>query len=801
MSSDQKQQEIPKTLPLLPVRDMVVFPYMILPLYVGRDSSIKAVEKALTNNRYIFLASQVEVEDEDPSHDSIYKVGTVASIMRMRKLSDGRVKILVRGVAKAVVGDFVSQKPFFEVNVEAVEETEPAKMTAESEALMRSTREKLEKLIGLGKLLSPDILLVLDDVNQPGRLADLIASNLSLSVNDCQRVLEVTDSIDRLYLVDEILSLEIENMKNQVQNRQGSQMSKSQREYFLREQMRAIKNELGEGSGDAKSDEIEDYRKKVEDAAMPPKIEEEVLKQLGRLERMHPDSSESSMLRNYMDWMTDLPWSKTTVDNLDINHAQQILDEDHYDLNKVKDRILEFLAVRSLKNEIKGPILCLAGPPGVGKTSLGRSIAKAMGRNYQRVALGGLKDEAEIRGHRRTYVGALPGKIIQAMKQAKTKNPVIVLDEIDKLGSDFRGDPSSAMLEVLDPEQNSAFRDNYINSDFDLSEVLFIATANVVENIPPALKDRMEMIYIPGYTENDKLLISKAHLIKRQIEQNGLEESQISFTDEGLKAVISGYTREAGLRNLEREIGSVCRKVAKLVVTGQAEKVVITEDKVHELMGPPYFIKDARLTEERVGVTTGLAWTQAGGEILYVETLAMKGNGGLTLTGKLGDVMKESATAAMSYAKAHAKNLGIEESWFEKNHVHIHLPAGAIPKDGPSAGVTLATALVSLMTGTPVRMDVAMTGELTLTGRVLPVGGIREKALAALNQGIRNIIIPVANKKDLEDIPKEFKEKINFILVENIDEVLQVVLTDAIKPINDSNENDSSDEKSHTMVA
>lgn len=776
MSSDNKLHEIPKSLPLLPVRDMVIFPYMILPLYVGRESSIKAVEKALTNNRYIFLASQVEVTEEDPSHNSIYKVGTVAMIMRMRKLSDGRVKILVQGVSKAVIEEFTSKKPFFEVNVQKIEESEPATLSVDAESLMRNAREKLEKLIGLGKLLSPDILVVLDDVNQPGRLADLIASNLSLSVNDCQRVLEVVDPVDRLYLVDEILSLEIENMKDYKNNNPNPQMSKSQREYFLREQMRAIKNELGDGAGDSKSDEIEEYRKKITDAAMPAKIEDEVSKQLGRLERMHPDSSESSMLRSYIDWMVDLPWSKKTVDNLDVNNAKQVLDDDHYDLNKVKDRILEFLAVRSLKNEIKGPILCLAGPPGVGKTSLGRSIAKAMGRNYQRVALGGLKDEAEIRGHRRTYVGALPGKIIQAMKQAKTKNPVIVLDEIDKLGSDFRGDPSSAMLEVLDPEQNSAFKDNYINADFDLSEVLFIATANVVENIPAALKDRMEMIYIPGYTENDKLLISKAHLIKRQIEQNGLKESQISFTEEGIKALIAGYTREAGLRNLEREIGSVCRKVAKLIVTNKAKKVEVTADVVYELMGPPHFMRDPRLTEDRVGIVTGLAWTQAGGEILYVETLAMRGNGGLTLTGKLGDVMKESATAAMSYAKAHAKNLGIDEAWFDSHNIHIHLPAGAIPKDGPSAGVTLATAIVSLITNTPVRMDVAMTGELTLTGRVLPVGGIREKALAALNQGIRNIIIPVANKKDLEDIPREFKEKINFILVENIDEVLQVVL-------------------------
>ncbi len=768
---------IPDSLPLLPVRDMVVFPYMILPLYVGRDSSIQAVEKALTSNRLIFLSSQVEMSDDEPKSDAIYKTGTVAMIMRMRKLSDGRVKILAQGISKAKVKSFSQESPFFEVNIDKIEESPVKDITPEITDMMKLCRDNLEKVISLGRMLSPDILLVLDDIKDPGRLSDLVASNLGLKIEDTQKVLEETDHVKKLELVNTLLSHELDVMKVQsaIKGTPKDEMSKSQREYFLREQMRAIKNELGDSGTDTKEDEGSDYKKRIEEAGIPEETKKEVLKQLARLERMHPDASESSMIRNYLDWMTDLPWSKSTEDRLELSEAKKILDGDHYDLEKAKERVLEFLAVRKLKDNLKGPILCFGGPPGVGKTSLGKSIAKAMGRKYQRIALGGLKDEAEIRGHRRTYVGAMPGKIIQAIKQAGTNNPVIVLDEIDKLGSDFRGDPSAAMLEVLDPEQNSAFKDNYINADFDLSNVLFIATANVLQNIPPALRDRMEILNIPGYTENDKLLIAQKHLIDRQIKENGLEPESVEFTEDGLRALISGFTREAGLRNLEREIGSVCRKVAKKVVDGHTETVVVSEEMLYELMGPARFIREDRFHEDQVGISTGLAWTQVGGEILYVEALAMKGKGGMTLTGQLGDVMKESAAAALSYAKAHHGELGIDPNWFESNNIHIHLPAGAIPKDGPSAGVTLATALVSLMTETPVRMDVAMTGELTLTGRVLPVGGIREKALAALNQGISNVIIPMQCKKDIEDIPKEFKEKINFILVEHIDEVFQVV--------------------------
>ncbi|MBK7961374.1 MAG: endopeptidase La [Bdellovibrionales bacterium] len=775
MSFDDKVLEIPQTLPMLPVRDIVVFPYMIIPLFVGRESSIRSVEDSLAKSRLIFLSSQREITEENPSPESIYTTGTIAMIMRMRKLSDGRVKILIRGVAKGRIKNFVKTSPSFEVAVEEITDLPVQTPSPEVEALTRTAKENIEKIIALGRPLSPDILLVLDDVSDPGRIADLIASNLGIKVQDAQRVLETTDPKERLKIVNDLLAAEVDvlQMQTKIRGQTKDDMSKSQREYFLREQMKQIKNELGET--DSKSEEIEELREKLLACGMAPHVEAEVLKQLHRLERMHPDASEATMVRTYLDWMIDLPWSKMSQDSLDLKVAKEILDDDHYELVKAKDRVLEFLAVRKLKSTMKGPILCFAGPPGVGKTSLGKSIARAMGREYFRIALGGVKDEAEIRGHRRTHVGAMPGKVVQALRQVKTKNPVFVLDEIDKLGSDFRGDPSAAMLEVLDPEQNSTFRDNYLNVDFDLSNVLFIATANVVENIPAALRDRMEVINIPGYTENGKLLITKKHLIKRQMENNGILDSHTAFTDEGIKYIISGYTREAGLRNLEREIGSVCRKVAKMVVMGEAQYVEINPTTVPELLGPPRFLRDEKLNDSQVGVVQGLAWTQAGGEVLWVEALKMKGKGGLALTGQLGDVMKESAQAAMSYSKAHMEELGISEDFFEKNDIHVHLPAGAIPKDGPSAGVALTTALVSLMTETPVRHDIAMTGEVTLQGRVLPVGGIREKCLAALNQGISTVLIPLANAKDLADIPKIFKDRMNFILVENLDEVFAVV--------------------------
>lgn len=773
MKFDDKAIEIPDVLPMLPIRDIVVFPYMILPLYVGRENSIRAVEEALAKNRLIFLASQKDISEENPKENSIYKVGTIAMIMRMRKLPDGRVKILIQGISKGVIKEYTKTEPHFEVRPEKIAEPAPVGTPIEFEAMIRTAKEHLEKIIALGRMLTPDILLVLDDVSDPGRMADLIASNLGLKVADAQKVLETIDPRKRLALVNDILANELEvlQMQNKIRSQVKDEMSKSQREYFLREQMKAIKNELGDT--DSKTEEVDEIREKIKSKGMPEAVQTEALKQLARLERMHPDASEASMVRTYLDWLIDLPWNNSSTDILDIDNAQKILDTDHYDLHKVKDRILEFLAVRKLKpKDLRGPILCFAGPPGVGKTSLGRSIAKAMGREYVRLSLGGVKDEAEIRGHRRTYVGAMPGKIIQALKAAKTNNPVMVLDEIDKLGSDFRGDPSAAMLEVLDPEQNSTFRDNYLNVDFDLSNVLFIATANVVENIPAALRDRMEMIHISGYTENDKLIISKKHIVEKQMAANGITAENIEFTDDGLKYIISHYTREAGVRNLEREIGSVCRKVAKLVVQGKTERTVITAENVPDFLGVPRYLRDEKLNESQVGIATGLAWTQVGGEILFIETLKMKGKGGLTLTGQLGEVMKESAKAAMSYARAHHEELGIDESIFENTEIHVHLPAGAVPKDGPSAGITLTTAIISLLTETPVRQDVAMTGEVTLSGRVLPVGGIREKCLAALNQGITTVILPLANQKDLADIPEEFKKQMKFHFVENVDEVL-----------------------------
>lgn len=776
MSFNNKAIEIPETLPMLPVRDIVVFPYMVISLIVGRDASIRSVEEAAAKKQLIFLASQKDIMEENPTPESIYNVGTIVLIKRCRTLSDGRVKIMIEGIAKGRIKDYARTSPNFEVAVEKIDEPEVTGPWTGIEAMIRSAKSHLEKIIALGRPISPDILLLIDDLDKdPGKFADLIASHLQIKLNEAQRVLETHDPKERLKIVNEILAAELEVMmlQQKIHRQSNDERSKSQREYFLREQMKAIKNELGEG--DSKSEEMEELRDKVKNAGMPPAVETEALKQLGRLERMHPDASEATMVRTYLDWMVDLPWAKASEDVIDIKKAKEILDEDHYELTKAKDRILEFLAVRKLKTSMKGPILCFGGPPGVGKTSLGKSIARSMGREYVRIALGGVKDEAEIRGHRRTYVGAMPGKIIAALRQAKTNNPVVVLDEIDKLGSDFRGDPSAAMLEVLDPEQNATFRDNYLNVDFDLSNVLFIATANVVENIPPALRDRMELIQIPGYTENDKLLIAKKHLVQRQMENNGITSENISFTDDGIKFTIAGYTREAGLRNLEREIGSICRKVAKMLVTGEKSFVQVNAETVPELLGPPKFIRDEKLEDSQVGVVQGLAWTQAGGEVLLIEALKMRGKGGLALTGQLGDVMKESAHAAMSYAKAHMDELGISAEFFEKNDVHVHLPAGAIPKDGPSAGITLATALVSLMTDTPVRHDLAMTGEVTLQGRVLPVGGIREKCLAALNQGLTEVIIPKANEKDLADIPKLFKDKLNFTLVDNLDEVFAVV--------------------------
>ncbi|WP_136523628.1 endopeptidase La [Geomonas ferrireducens] len=778
MENRQETEElnIPDVLPLLPVRDVVVYPYMILPLFVGREISIAAVDHALSKDRMIFLATQRDVGDEDPAPEAIYEVGTVAMIMRMLKLPDGRVKILVQGLTKARITEYLADKPFYSVRIDRILEPAAPENTLEAEALIRTVKEELAKIVALGKAVSPEVMVIVENMQEPGALADLVASNIGLKVEEAQGLLEVVDPLERLKRVNDLLNKESEllNMQARIQSAAKEEMGKSQREYYLREQLRAIQQELGET--DARSEEMAELRKSIENAKMPQNVEKEALKQLGRLEQMHPDAAEAGMLRTFLDWMVDIPWGKATKDSLEINRASEILNEDHYFLEKVKERILEFLAVRKLKKKMKGPILCFVGPPGVGKTSLGKSIARAMGRKFVRISLGGVRDEAEIRGHRRTYVGALPGRIIQGLKQAGSNNPVFMLDELDKLGSDFRGDPSSALLEVLDPEQNNSFSDHYINLPFNLSNVMFIATANQMDTIPGPLRDRMEVINLAGYTEEEKLGIAKRYLVPRQVKENGITEEIVVFSEEALRAIIAKYTREAGLRNLEREIGSVCRKVARKYAEGKGEKFVITAGTVAKYLGPPKFLREEEMDKNEVGVVTGLAWTPVGGEVLFVEATVMKGKGGLTLTGQLGDVMKESVQAALSYIRSRTTELHIGEDFSSGIDIHVHVPAGAIPKDGPSAGVTMATALVSALTKIPVRKEVAMTGEITLRGKVLPIGGLKEKILAAARLGVTTVIIPVQNKKDLEDVPKTILKKLKIVTASNIDDVLAVAL-------------------------
>ncbi len=771
---------VPNSLPMLPVRDVVVFPFMILPLFVGRESSIKAVNEALSRDRLIFLASQKEIGEDNPSAEGIFNVGTVAMVMRMRKLPDGRIKILAQGIAKATIKSFEQSVPFYHVQIERIEEKFTLERRPEDEGLMRGVRDQLEKIINLGKMLSPDILMVVEEISDPGRLADLVTSNLGLKVSEAQDILETFEPVARLTKVRDLLAKELEilSMQQKIKGSNKEDLGKAQREAFLRDQIRAIKNELGEN--DPKADEMNEIRTKIENASLTEEARTEAMKQLGRLERMHPDASEASIVRTYLDWLADLPWTKGSEDKLDLVEAKKVLDADHYDLEKVKERILEFLAVRKLKRNNKGPIICLSGPPGVGKTSLGKSIARSMGREFVRISLGGVHDEAEIRGHRRTYVGALPGRIIQALKQCGTNNPVIMLDEIDKLGRDYKGDPSSALLEVLDPEQNFSFRDHYLNIPFDLSNVLFISTANMLDTIPAPLRDRMEVIQLSGYSEEDKVRIAKQYIIRKQIEENGITPDAIVFTDAGMSKIISEYTREAGLRNLERLVGTCCRKVAHEVATwdGTNPFPVVTVDAkiVEKFLGPPRYLATDVREQHEVGCVTGLAWTQNGGEVLEVEVTAMRGRGGVILTGSLGDVMKESCHAAVSWIRAHAKLLSIDESYFTKNEIHIHFPSGAVPKDGPSAGITITTAIVSLITGIPVHKEVAMTGEVSIMGKVLPIGGLKEKALAALRYGCKKVVIPYRNEKDLAEIPEEFKKKLQFVAVKNVTEVLEEAL-------------------------
>jgi len=775
---ESEELKIPDKLPLLPVRDVVVYPYMILPLFVGREMSINAVDKALAGERLIFLATQKDVGDEDPTPEAIYQVGTVAMIMRMLKLPDGRVKILVQGLAKARIVSFETVDSCYQVTIERIIDPPAPDESLELEALVRAVKDQLGKIIALGKQISPEVIVIVENMQDIGSLADLVSSNIGLRVEEAQALLEITDPVERLTKVNELLAKEHEllSMQAKIQTAAKEEMGKSQKEYYLREQLRAIQHELGET--DSRSEEMAEIRKAIEAAGMPKNIEKEALKQLGRLEQMHPDSAESGMLRTFLDWMVEIPWSKSTRDSLDIKRAQVILNEDHFGLEKIKERILEFLAVRKLRKKMKGPILCFVGPPGVGKTSLGKSIARSMGRKFVRMSLGGMRDEAEIRGHRRTYVGALPGRIIQGLKQATTNNPVFMLDELDKLGSDFRGDPSSALLEVLDPEQNFMFSDHYINLPFNLSNVMFIATANQVDTIPGPLLDRMEVIHLSGYTEEEKLEIAKRYLVPRQTKENGITAKDISFTDEAIKALIAGYTREAGLRNLEREIGSVCRKVARKIAEGEKRRFMINAANVNKFLGPPKILREMEMEKNEIGLVTGLAWTPVGGETLHVEATVMNGKGGLTLTGHLGDVMKESVQAALSWIRSRGKELNLRDDLFQSIEIHVHVPAGAIPKDGPSAGITMATALVSALTKTPVRKDIAMTGEITLRGKVLPIGGLKEKILAAIRGGIKRVLIPAQNEKDLADIPKSILKKIDIVMVKEVDEVLKLALVD-----------------------
>jgi ATP-dependent protease La len=769
----EPMMQIPSELPVLPLRDIVIYPFMIVPLFVSRDRSIKAIEEALGDNRMILLVSQKDVNKEEPKQEDLYEVGTVAIIMRMLKLPDGRIRILIQGLSRCRVDKVNPSGDYIKANVTPISEPLAPENSLEVEALLRNVRSSMERAASLGKNISPEVLAIIANLEDAGRLADLAASNLELRVEDAESVLDIFDPVPRLRRVNDLLSKEIDvlTVQQEINTQARADIDRSQREYFLRQQLKAIQSELGEGN--ELFEEIENFRNKILKAKMPEQAEEESLRQLKKLERMHPDSAETATLRNWLDIMTDLPWSEHSKDNLNLQKAEKVLDEDHFGLERVKERMIEALAVRKLRKKPKGSILCLVGPPGVGKTSLGRSVARALNRKFVRLSLGGLHDEAEIRGHRRTYVGAMPGRILQAIQQSGTNNPLIMLDEIDKVGADFRGDPSSALLEVLDPEQNFAFRDNYLGVTFDLSNVMFMTTANVLDTIQPALRDRMETIALSGYTEEEKLEIARRHLVPKQIDENGLDKSDVKFDRKALIKIISEYTQEAGLRQLEREIGKVCRKVArkKAELDDDFEPVRVTVENLREFLRVPRVYIEGALKKDQIGVVTGLAWTAVGGDIMFIEALRTKGKGKLALTGQLGEVMQESAQAAYSFAKARAIELNIDPQDFENYDIHIHLPEGAIPKDGPSAGITMAVAMVSVLAHRPVRKDVAMTGEITLRGNVLPIGGVKEKLLAARRARIKRVILPETNRRDLEDMPQEVKDDLKFIFV---DSVLQV---------------------------
>ena len=767
---------VERVMPLLPLRGILVFPYMVIHLDVGREKSVQAIEEAMINDRCIFLATQKEAQTDDPGQDDIYRIGTVAEVKQLLKLPGGTIRVLVEGLTRGKIKEYSSDEPYFQVNIEQY--SEDFAKNNEIEALMRSLVYQFEQYVKLSKRIPPETVVSVVNLEEPGRLADIIASHLSLRIEDKQGILEAVEIVPRLEKLCAIVAkeLEIVELERKINVRVRKQMEKTQKEYYLREQMKAIQRELGEK--DERMAEGEEYREKIAEAKLPKEVEEKAIKEVERLEKMPPMAAESSVVRNYLDWLLALPWTKGSRDRLDIKAAEKILDEDHYGLKQVKERILEYLAIRKLAKKMKGPILCFVGPPGVGKTSLGRSIARALERKFVRISLGGVRDEAEIRGHRRTYVGAMPGRIIQGMRTASSKNPVFLLDEIDKMSMDFRGDPSSALLEVLDPEQNNTFSDHYIEIPYDLSNVMFITTANVQHSIPRPLLDRMEVIYISGYTEEEKVQIALRHLVPKQIKEHGLNDDMLKISENTIRKIIREYTRESGVRNLERQIASVCRKAAKQIVRDKATKVRVTVQNLEQeqFLGTPRFRYGVAEKDDQIGVATGLAWTEVGGDTLNIEVSVYQGAGKLTLTGKLGDVMKESAQAGYSYLRARAMELGIVEGYYDKNDIHVHVPEGAIPKDGPSAGITMAAAMASAFTGRKLRHDVAMTGEITLRGRVLPVGGIKEKVLAAHRAGIKTVVLPKDNKKDLDEIPNNVSKQMEFVMVEHMDEVLELVL-------------------------
>jgi ATP-dependent Lon protease len=788
---------IPEELPILPLRGVVVYPLMVLPLTVGQPRSVRLVDEVAVGDRLVGLVASEDPELDEPDTDQVYRMGTAALIHRLIKSPDGTMRIIVQGVERIHIDEWITEEPYLKAKVSTMPDDVPEEGDVEAEALMRNVVDLFGRLVALVPHLPDELMMAAASTDDPRQLVYLISTSMRMELQDAQEILELDQVTDKLRRLTNILNRELEVLElgKKIQSEAQSEMEKMQREYFLREQLKAIQRELGEG--DEQQMEIEELRTKIAEAGMAEEAEKEALRELSRLEKLPPAAAEYGVIRTYLDWLTSLPWSVTTQDTLDIAYARQVLDEDHYDLDKIKERILEYLSVRKLRleraeereeeelhtqdfirREREGVILCFVGPPGVGKTSLGQSIARALDRKFTRMSLGGVRDEAEIRGHRRTYIGALPGRIIQTIRRVGSKNPIIMLDEVDKIGADWRGDPSSALLEVLDPEQNREFRDHYMDVAFDLSQVMFITTANILDTIPGPLRDRMEILQLSGYTEEEKIKIAKGYLVPRQIRENGLRASEISFADDALRAIIRDHTREAGVRSLERQIGGVCRKVATQVAEGQTEPVVVDAEQIAEYLGKPIYFFEAAERCDMPGVATGLSVTAVGGDILFIEATKMPGQKSLTITGQLGDVMKESAQAALSYVRSQAGDLGFDKDFFNTNDIHVHVPAGAVPKDGPSAGVTIATALASLLTGRAVRADVGMTGEITLRGQVLPVGGIKEKALAAHRAGLRTVVIPKRNEKDLEDLPQEIRDEMNFVLVDRVDEVLTTALRD-----------------------